>query len=61
MERFTDHSLAEKTGDRSIPDAPYLAAGRVKFSLVTGVTVGVEWSLGKNSAGAERANTNPCP
>ncbi len=33
----------------------------VKFSLVTGVTGGVEGSLGANSAGVPRANTNPCP
>ena len=35
--------------------------GSVQFTLVTGVTGGVEGSLGTNSAGAERANTNPCP
>ncbi len=35
--------------------------GAVKFSLVTGVTGGVEGSLGTNSTGIERANTNPCP
>ena len=41
------------------PDAP--AAGTVKFSLVTGVTGGVESSLGTHSAGAPRVNANPCP
>jgi hypothetical protein len=35
--------------------------GIVQFTLVTGVTGGVEGSLGTNSAGIERANTNPCP
>lgn len=42
--------------DLVIPDP-----GKVRFSLVTGVTSGVEGSLGTNSAGATRANTNPCP
>ena len=37
------------------------AAGKVKFSLVTGVTIGIEGSLGTNSAGVGRANTQPCP
>jgi N-acetylneuraminic acid mutarotase len=37
------------------------AAGKVKFSLVTGVTGGIEGSLGTNSAGATRPNANPCP
>jgi hypothetical protein len=36
-------------------------AGKVKFTLVTGVVEGVEGSLGTNSAGVPRANTNPCP
>jgi len=35
--------------------------GAVKFSLVTGVTGGIEGSLGTNSAGATRPNANPCP
>jgi hypothetical protein len=35
--------------------------GAAKFSLVTGVTGGIEGSLGTNSAGATRPNTNPCP
>jgi hypothetical protein len=37
------------------------AEGSAQFSLVTGVTGGVESSLGFDSAGAPRANTNPCP
>ncbi len=36
------------------------AAGKVSFSLVTGVTNGVEGSLGSSSSGA-RPNANPCP
>jgi len=36
-------------------------AGRAVFFLVTGVRGGVEGSLGTNSAGAERPNSNPCP
>ena len=40
-------------------DAP--PAGEVKFALVTGVQDGVEWSLGTNSNGVTRQNTNPCP
>jgi hypothetical protein len=37
------------------------AVGKVEFSLVTGVTAGVEGSLGTDGAGAPRPNTNPCP
>ena len=40
-------------------DAP--SAGKVKFALVTGMQNGTEWSLGQDSRGNERANTNPCP
>ncbi len=36
-------------------------AGQAVFSLVTGVQGGVEGSLGRNSAGIERPNANPCP
>jgi hypothetical protein len=35
--------------------------GKVVFFLVTGVHLGVESSLGSNSAGVLRANANPCP
>ncbi len=35
--------------------------GSVAFCLVTGVAGGVETDLGRNSAGVERPNTNPCP
>ena len=34
---------------------------KVTFSLVTGTTNGVEGSLGRDSAGVERPNANPCP
>jgi len=37
------------------------AVGNALFYLVTGVTGGVESSLGQNSAGVERPNANPCP
>ncbi|HEX5044142.1 MAG TPA: MopE-related protein [Candidatus Polarisedimenticolaceae bacterium] len=36
-------------------------AGRAAFYLVSGVANGVEGSLGTDSAGALRPNTNPCP
>jgi N-acetylneuraminic acid mutarotase len=36
------------------------APGKASFSLVTGVTAGVEGSLGSSSAGS-RVNSNPCP
>jgi hypothetical protein len=35
--------------------------GKCVFYLVTGVHLGVEGSLGTNSAGASRPNDNPCP
>jgi len=41
--------------DLTVPDV-----GKVSFSLVTGVTSGVEGSLGASSAGP-RSNQNPCP
>jgi len=41
--------------DPAVPDV-----GKVSFSLVTGVTAGVEGSLGASSAGP-RSNQNPCP
>ena len=36
-------------------------AGTVRFALVTGMAGGVESSLGTNSRGEPRPNTNPCP
>jgi hypothetical protein len=35
--------------------------GKVVFSLVTGVTGGVEGSLGNDGDGNPRPNANPCP
>jgi hypothetical protein len=35
--------------------------GQAVFYLVTGLAGGTEGSLGTNSAGAPRSNTNPCP
>ncbi|MBZ5638814.1 MAG: thrombospondin type 3 repeat-containing protein [Acidobacteriia bacterium] len=35
--------------------------GKVKFALVTGTQNGSEWSLGTDSHGNTRPNTNPCP
>jgi hypothetical protein len=37
------------------------AAHEAVFFLVTGVSNGVEGSLGQDSTGAERPNTSPCP
>jgi hypothetical protein len=37
------------------------APGKGVFFLVSGIHLGVEGSLGTNSAGAPRPNTNPCP
>ena len=47
--------------DTYVEDFEILPAGKMKFALVTGVTGGLEGSLGKNSAGGARPNTNPCP
>jgi subtilisin family serine protease len=47
--------------DTFVDDVVPIPAGSVRFSLVTGVTAGVEGSLGRNSAGTERPNANPCP
>ena len=56
--------LAEKhcgVVDLFVADTGSIPAGAVKFSLVTGVTGGVEGNLGTNSAGQVRVNGNPCP
>ena len=42
-------------------DAVNPAPGSVKYSLVTGVTGGVEGTLGTDSHGTTRPNANPCP
>ena len=47
--------------DPYVFDADIPAPGDVAFNLVTGMAGGVESSLGTNSAGAQRANANPCP
>jgi hypothetical protein len=44
-----------------IDDAATIDAGAAKFWLVAGIANGVEGSLGENSTGVERANTDPCP
>jgi putative metal-binding protein len=45
----------------SMLDDASLGPGEAVFFLVTGNALGVESSLGTNSAGVERANANPCP
>jgi hypothetical protein len=47
--------------DVFVQDLVVPGPGQVRFSLVTGVTGGVEGNLGTSSAGAPRANANPCP
>jgi len=42
-------------------DATAPPAGQVRFYLISGVSAGVEGSLGRDSAGVERVNSNPCP
>jgi len=43
------------------PTAPAPAVGQGVFFHVTGMSNGGESSLGRNSAGIERPNANPCP
>ena len=45
----------------SVADPVVPAAGKVEFVLVTGKLGGIEGSLGTESDGTERPNTNPCP
>ena len=45
----------------SYPDAIVPVKGTGAFYLVTGVTAGIEGSLGTDSKGTPRLNTNPCP
>jgi N-acetylneuraminic acid mutarotase len=47
--------------DPFVLDTLVPAPGEVAYNLVTGITGGNESNLGTNSAGASRANTNPCP
>ena len=48
-------------GTPQLHDPVVPGAGRVAAYLVAGVSGGVEGSLGTDSAGVERPNTNPCP
>jgi len=47
--------------DPYVLDGLVPSPGEVAYNLATGVAGGVEGSLGTNSAGAPRANANPCP
>jgi hypothetical protein len=47
--------------DVSTIDVADPPVGKGVFFLVTGMHLGVEGSLGTNSAGVQRANANPCP
>jgi len=47
--------------DPYTPDGPDPGLGQGIFYLVTGMSGGVENSLGTDSAGAARPNSNPCP
>ena len=42
-------------------DPPAPDPGEVAFSLVTGVTGGIESDLGTNGSGVPRTNATPCP
>jgi hypothetical protein len=56
--------LAGKTcgvGQLYAEDFETLSPGAAKFALVTGITGGLEGSLGTNSSGATRPSANPCP
>jgi len=45
----------------TVSDLVLPGPGEASFSLVTGVSGGVEGSLGTNASGVPRANANPCP
>jgi N-acetylneuraminic acid mutarotase len=47
--------------DTFVQDLVVPAIGIVQYSLVTGITGGVEGSLGTNSSGTPRPNQNHCP
>ncbi len=47
--------------DNQVEDAESPLSGHVFFYLVTGVSGGVESSLGQDSTGNERVNSSPCP
>jgi hypothetical protein len=46
--------------DPFVADGPDPGVGQAVFYLVTGVSSGVESSIGKNGAGLPRPNVNPC-
>jgi hypothetical protein len=48
-------------GGTSVADPSDPEPGSTMFALVTAVVNGVETSLGEDSFGVERPNTNPCP
>ena len=50
------HVLSNSVGNVATPPV-----GTTQFSLVTGISGGVEGSLGTTHAGAPRVNSNPCP
>ena len=56
--------IAARTCGLTVPSAadPFVPlSGKVAFYLTTGMHVGVESSLGTNSAGTSRPNAAPCP
>jgi hypothetical protein len=65
---YTQPPLSNPNADREChvlpnaidnPSTP--PGGTVRFSLVTGITGGVEGSLGTTHGGVPRFNSNPCP
>ena len=58
---YTQTIKACSVPSTSVADTAALPIGSVRFSLVTGLSGGGEDSLGTDSAGAPRPNTNPCP
>jgi hypothetical protein len=58
------NSLAQRSCHVSqdyVEDFEVVPPGACKFAFVTGITGGLEGSLGTNSVGATRPNANPCP
>ncbi len=61
---FGSNDLADKACDLLVPfwaGSPDPDPGATAFYLVTGVSAGVEGSLGTDSAGSSRINVDPCP
>jgi len=52
---------AKEYGQHLRFDDTCIPFGKAVFFMVTGVADGKESSLGTNTAGAERPNSNPCP